>query len=364
MTVRANNFDFIRWLAATMVVVSHQYAALGRPSDEPLARLSGFATFGTIGLDVFFVTSGYLIVRSLVRRGDLRHFVCSRALRIVPGLAVSLGITAFVIGALATTLPLRVYLRHEATWSYVTRGLGLRDVQWTLPGVFVALPMPVVNVSLWSLWPEVQMYLIVAMLGLIAMQLRTPSRPVLAGGMAAVAVMALACHEDLCGRAIEPTTLARLAPLFAAGALLGLVRWRAPTALIALALTSSAACVTRGTMLFVPLFDAALALAVIGFAHLPLAPLARWGRFGDWSYGMYVYAFPVQQLVASWAPQLGLGAHIGIVYPITVLLGATSWHVVEAPALAFKPVFAAGIASRDEANMITTRPSSPLDACS
>jgi peptidoglycan/LPS O-acetylase OafA/YrhL len=362
MDDRANNFDFIRWLAATMVVVSHDYAALGRPGDEPLARLSGFATFGTIGLDVFFVTSGYLIVRSILRRRNLRHFLGARALRIVPGLLVSLVVTAFGIGAFATTLPVGVYLRHAATWSYVTRGLALRDVQWTLPGVFAGLPVPVVNVSLWSLWPEVEMYAAVGLLGLFATLMRASCRLVLAVGMAALAAAALSCHEDLAGRALEPTTLARLAPLFAAGALLGISHWRVHAA--AIALTSVAAWGARGTMLFVPLFDAALALTVIGFAHVPLAPLARWGRFGDWSYGMYVYAFPVQQYVAASTPQLGLGAHLGIVYPITVLLGAISWHVVEAPALALKRFLPTQAVPPHATSMVTMRPSSSLDACS
>src|SRR5262245_17166512 len=117
--LRTNNFDFIRWLAATMVVFSHDHAVLGR-NDEPLARLSGgFATFGTIGLDVFFVTSGYLVMQSFMRRDDLRYFVAARVLRIFPGLFVSLLVSAFVIGPLATTLPLGQYLRDGATWSYV-----------------------------------------------------------------------------------------------------------------------------------------------------------------------------------------------------------------------------------------------------
>jgi peptidoglycan/LPS O-acetylase OafA/YrhL len=335
-----NAFDFIRFVAASMVLASHEYAVLGRGGDEPFVHLtSGFASFGTLGVDVFFVVSGCLVTASIVRSGNVPFFVASRGLRILPALCVALLVSVLVIGAAATTLPLTQYLRDPATWRYVSRGILLHDLQWTLPGVFVTNRLPdVVNGSLWSLWPEVQMYGVVASLALLAALARVPRRHVLAAGMASIALVALLRHPDLAGRTFEGPFLTRLAPLFAFGALLGLAGWRARIGWPAFVLALALAVLARHTALFVPAFDAAVALGVIGIAHAPLGPLQRFGRYGDWSYGIYVYAFPVQQLVALRFPELPLAAHFALAYPAVLLLGAASWHVVEAPALRLKAV--------------------------
>lgn len=338
MDTHHNNFDFLRWLAASMVLCSHEYAVLGRGGEEPLVRLTGgFATFGTLGVDIFFAISGCLVTTSLVRRGNLAYFVASRALRIVPGLVVALVVTALLIGALATTLPPAEYFQDAGTWRYISRGIALHDLQWTLPGVFATLPASgVVNGSLWSLWPEVQMYAIVALLGAVAWLCRAPRRMVLLAGMTLVAAIALLRHPDLAGQHLESTALARLAVLFAFGAIVGLWGWRARIGWALFVLAAVGAVLLRHSQAFVPLFDLAVVLGVLGVAYAPLGRLRDFGRFGDWSYGMYVYAFPVQQLVALFGPGLVLPAHLAIAYTITLALGALSWHLVEAPALSLK----------------------------
>ncbi len=340
MDTHHNNFDFLRWLAASMVLYSHEYAVLGRGGEEPMARLTaGFATFGTLGVDIFFAISGCLVTASLVRRGNLAYFVASRALRIVPGLVVALVVSALLIGALATTLPLADYFRDVSTWRYISRGIALHDLQWTLPGVFASAPAAgVVNGSLWSLWPEVQMYAIVALLGAVAWVCRAPRRTVLLAGMALVAAIALLHHPDRAGQHLEGPALARLAVVFAFGAIVGLWGWRARVGWTLFVLAALGALLLRHSQAFVALFDLAVVLGVLGIAYAPLGRLRNFGRFGDWSYGMYVYAFPVQQLVALYAPALGLPAHFAIAYATTLALGALSWHLVEAPALSLKHV--------------------------
>ena len=116
----SNNFDFLRWLAASMVLTSHEFAVLRGGNGEPVARLTdGFATLGTLGVDAFFVISGYLVCASMMRGAAVPFFVAARALRLMPGLCVALLVSALVIGAAATTLPLADYWRAPETWSYI-----------------------------------------------------------------------------------------------------------------------------------------------------------------------------------------------------------------------------------------------------
>ena len=86
-----------------MVVFSHEYAIVGGGASEPLARLSaGFATFCTLGVDIFFVVSGLLVTQSLIERKAIGFFVVSRALRILPALFVVLALSAWVLGPALT----------------------------------------------------------------------------------------------------------------------------------------------------------------------------------------------------------------------------------------------------------------------
>jgi len=124
------------------VIVSHESALLPNGGTEPLTWLGGgFATLGTVAVDVFFVTSGFLVTRSLLERRSLRHFVAARLLRVLPGLAVMLVLTAYVLGPLFTSLPVTSYLTDPAVPDYVARNLNLAvdDPQWTLLGVFATL---------------------------------------------------------------------------------------------------------------------------------------------------------------------------------------------------------------------------------
>src|SRR5262249_40427148 len=153
-------------------------------------------------------------------RSSLPFFAASRVLRVVPGLAVALLFSAFVLGPLVTTLPLRDYLTNPAVRTYVTRNLNLLvvDPQWGLPGLFATSKHRfAVNGSLWSLWPEIQMYEYLLLLGVIGLPLAAYRGHVVGVGMVALAIFSWSVHGDLAGTGLEPTSLARLAPYFALG---------------------------------------------------------------------------------------------------------------------------------------------------
>jgi peptidoglycan/LPS O-acetylase OafA/YrhL len=340
-----NNFDFIRWLAATMVVFSHEFAIVGGADSEPLAQLTGgFATFGTLGVDIFFVVSGLLVTRSLIEREAIGFFIASRALRILPALIVVLALSAWVLGPMLTELPLRAYFLSRATWTYVARNLTLLDFQWGLPGVFLANPVQeAVNGPLWTLQPEVEMYGFLLLLGVIAAVggawLSRHRAMFVGAGMVTAIAWGWATHGDLAGRGLEPSSLARLAPYFGLGAVLYLARFAVPTTPLMTLAAWGVAIVSRGTLLFAPAFATAVALSTVWLAYSNLGPLKRWGRFGDFSYGLYIYAFPVQQTLIALFPSWHRPEHFAATYAAALLCAALSWRLVEAPALSLKKRF-------------------------
>jgi peptidoglycan/LPS O-acetylase OafA/YrhL len=338
---RLNNFDALRIAAALMVLFGHAYVLTGREALEPAIRLTG-RSFGEIGVAIFFVISGFLVSASWRRLPQPRAFLAARLLRILPGLAVAVASTALVLGPLASTLPPERYFAEPETWLYPIRNLLLYPVAYSLPGVFETLPYPdVVNGSLWTLRLEFSLYLAVPALWAVARRGRLV--PVLAA--AAAALLFLGCVAA--GSATPPVVLigARYLFLFLAGAALsasGPARWRQGWSavafwgvLAAFAFASPAWSLAASTLV--------LPLLVVSFALTPLRGLSSLSRWGDYSYGIYIYAFPVQQaLVQAFGPDISIAAFTALTLLCTTPLAVLSWLLVEKPALDLKPRFRRG----------------------
>lgn len=329
LDARRNNLDFLRFAAASGVILSHAFPlGEGTGAAEPLDVLTrGQLTLGRLCVAVFLVISGVLITRSWERTPDLARFTWARALRIFPGLFVVLALSALVLGPVFTALPLREYLASPDTYLYLLRNFTLYDPQWELPGVFEANAYPrAVNGSLWTLKYEVGFYLLTLGLGLVGL---------LRKGMVAFGWVGAAVASYVTGRlGFWP----ELYLYFGGGVALYL--WRDKVRMSPwLALASVAAWLVTarlgyGCRIATGLFGA---YAVLYLAFVPAGALARFGRWGDFSYGVYVYAFPVQQAVTAL-----LGGHAAwwvnaaVSFPVVVLLAALSWHLVEKPALSLK----------------------------
>jgi peptidoglycan/LPS O-acetylase OafA/YrhL len=333
----ANNFDFIRLAAASMVLVSHAFHLTGDGQSEPLQRLANDRlSLGSLGVAVFFFVSGLLVSESFDRSETISVFARKRALRIMPALAAIVLLSAFCLGPVVTQLPLAEYLASVGTWVYLENMFFIS--RHVLPGVFEDNPFPsAVNGSLWTLRFEFLFYLALGVLGagkLLRWQLILPL------WVGAIAIFAVGQQFAAPSRPLREFLLfAKLFGYFGAGMLayqlrdyvvIGWTQTAGALAAVALALRT-------------PYVEVALA-AGLGFVvvHLAYARAAwprRLTRAGDYSYGIYLYAFPLQQLCVSLMPKTSLHWWSGLLWaaPLTLAAAAASWHCIERPALNLKP---------------------------
>ncbi|MBV8794570.1 MAG: acyltransferase, partial [Hyphomicrobiales bacterium] len=161
---RDNNFTLLRFSAAMTVLFAHSVAVLGLPPErEFFFHRVGFS-LGEMGLDMLFVTSGFLVTASLVGRQDLIAYLWARILRVYPGIWVMLVLTVFVLAPALTSLPRDAYYTSPLTWEYFRKCATLiSGVRYSLPGVFENVPLKgEFNGSLWTMPVEVRMYLYLA----------------------------------------------------------------------------------------------------------------------------------------------------------------------------------------------------------
>ena len=326
---RNNTFDAVRLAAALAVIVGHAWPLHGI-TDPP--SIAGIAIFH-MGVYVFFSVSGYLIAQSWMGSTSPRAFLARRAARIFPALIVVVVVSIALIGPLATTLPMLQYFSSPITWGYL-QNLTLAAT-YELPGVFAGHSRPVVNGSLWTLGPEFICYLLLLALGLIASRV-SPGRaaPVtlFALTVVALALVSMSVVPEWLSDGARP--VAESMVFFMIGAVIA-VAGRGVFASLGAPVAIVLWCIGYFAAPDIPLFWAWLFLpvVVIGLGRLSTPVLRRAGRFGDISYGMYLWGFPVQQLVIAWAPDLSVAGSLSVALGVTVILAFLSWHLVELPSL-------------------------------
>ena len=328
-------FDALRLLLASAVVLLH---------SAPLAV--GAAGFDYRGswlhapilaiVPLFFGLSGFLVSGSALRARSPWHFAVRRGLRIVPALTVEVVLSAIVLGGLVTTLPLADYFRHPDFWRYFGNIVGL--VRFELPGVFEHNAYPrTVNGNMWTLPPEYLAYgvvfLSVWLLGTAHLRLRI--------GLLVLTLLGFVGADAYWHIGLPDYSYsgAGLVLAFLTGSLYFHIQHRLPHSpwlcLLAVVLYLVSAR-TPGLSFLALVF---LVYVVVYLGCLPIR-LPRLLAQGDYSYGIYLYGFPIQQ----WLSTLGAPMHpwYGLFLAsmlLTTLVSVVSWHVIEKPTLALKRYF-------------------------
>jgi peptidoglycan/LPS O-acetylase OafA/YrhL len=337
---RNNNFNLIRITAAFAVLVSHSFPlALGPKAVEPLAGILGM-TLGTIAVDVFFFTSGFLVTASLLTRQSVKQFVWARILRIYPALLVVVLLSVFGLGLFFTTHSSMAYLTDIKIYKYLIKCSTLiTGVDQHLPGVFETNPFEkAVNGSLWTMPYELKMYIILTGVWLIV-QLMPVGRIkvfkiVLVLSAVISGILLILVHFNIVNTGGKSL---KFFYMFFSGAAFYILRDRIVLSPIIFSLFLF---LLIGSFFDKDIFFVSY-VSVVGYcllylAYVPSGIVRKYNDFGDFSYGVYVYSFPVQQSVAALIPGVSPLVMFAFSSIATLILAVFSWSFVEKSALHFK----------------------------
>ncbi len=326
---RDNSLNLFRLILAFLVLFAHAYYIVGR-SDSPGFNGENLGGWAVIG---FFVISGFLITRSRFRT-DAGTFLVHRIARIMPAFVMCLLVTAFVFGPVAQLIThgtLAGYLTTAPTpLEYIWGNFFLHVDQYQIGQSLSTVPYANAwNGSLWTLYFEFLCYLAVWVLGGLAIYRRSI---VFVGALWAVSVVVriFTAFGIDGGLDADFGLFSRLLPYFLGGSLIYLVvhRWGLMPMVGILSIP-----VAGVLMVLVPVAGGPLAAPLIGYALLYLSTLIRqpaWIARNDVSYGFYIYAWPVQQLVVILGgAAFGMAVYLGITTIVTFVFGWLSWVLVE-----------------------------------
>jgi peptidoglycan/LPS O-acetylase OafA/YrhL len=288
LRTHTNVFDHIRLVAAGLVLWSHQHALMGL--HEPFVDVLG-ASFGGLGLYIFFAVSGYLNTQSVAQHRSVQVFLLNRALRIYPALAVCVVFTV-VLGFFVAT-DRDAYLSVKLL-SYIAKNVTLfSGVKMGVPGVFESNAFPqALNGSLWTLPYEVKMYVVLALC--LAATRYNLALPIIV--FAGAGVITMLGTAGLLPALPRNNFWVVFSTLFLAGSVVAGAKAMAGL-LVAIGALAAVALAFAGIGEQILAWQLLLTAIVIAIGCITLPKRLRLPL--DLSYGIYLYAFPVQQLSAT-----------------------------------------------------------------
>ncbi len=346
---RDNNFNLVRFLAAFAVLFDHiSLASLGPGVHKPVFEQMFGMSLSDLAVNVFFVLSGFLVTKSLVTRSDVVSYVTARFMRLVPGFAVMVAVVTVGLGLYFTSLAPLAYLTSEQTIVYWI-GTTLTFTEFgSLPGVYGGNPLPsVANAAIWTLKYEVIAY--VALLGLWGVGIL--QRRALFAFLGSVFVVIALVLIQQPGVHFSPhsmggaawASLVRFGLCFFVGAFFYCYRNKislsGPLAIVGLA--ASYLVIDLHTYEVVSIVSTGY--AVMWVSLVPAGRIRLYNSIGDYSYGIYIWHWPVLQSLIASQPDASFGWLFATTSAITITLAVASWHLIEKPALASQRTIAENV---------------------
>ena len=328
---RPGGFDYMRLILALLVICWHSVVTTYGDEFQDEVWGSGWRVAWAVILPMFFALSGFLVAGSLERSKTLVTFLGLRLLRIVPALAGEVTLSALVLGPLVTALPLRSYLSDSQFIVYFLNILG--DIHYKLPGVFLSNPQPgVVNGQLWTVPFELYCYMVLTALAITGVFKRRVWLLCFMGGFYALQVANTIFHP----RGFGPVGGYTLIMFFVAGLVLYQYRDK-------IAWNGALFCLAAGAFLALltvkngDRFAALPGAYVTVYLGLLNPPRDKVLLSGDYSYGLFLYGYPLQQALMSIGPEVRHWyLNLLLAIPCAAVVAASSWWLIEKPALSLR----------------------------
>ena len=347
---KKNSLGFLRIVFAALVLLDHAFPLGGfnRGSDPMWGWTKGQESFGGLAVVCFFVVSGFLVTRSFVEARSALGYAWKRFLRIMPGFWVCLIVTVALFAPIAYLYQhgtVHGYVRGhtDSPLGYLTHNALLSMNQYNVDGLLGSTPYAhsgypqAFDGSLWTLIFEAKCYIGVAALGLLGLYRRSRFSVV----ALSLALWAIQLKQQLHPGflkgwpVIGDVQMVRLAFVFSLGVLLYLYRDKVVISNSLAAVAFAVLVIGMRTGLYNAIGE--VALAYLCFWLAVRLPMSGFDRYGDFSYGLYIYAFPVEQLMALFGVhRLGLVPYVTFSLVVALALAVASWFVVEKPALSLK----------------------------
>ena len=355
---KANSVGFLRFVFALLVIFAHAFP-VGGFGTETLKLLTNHGYgIGSVAVDGFFAFSGYLITASYVRTKSLPIFLWHRVIRIFPAYWVCILLTAIVlplpfglhpdlnylysaffspaVGVLQAIygLLLPLFLACSPGWDKIASHLPqfpLLEFSGSLQSLISNNPYPIdINASLWTLGHEFRLYVIVGLLGFCGLLKKRVIVCLFLISWVGYAILNF--WLPLAGFIQAMKTSAH----FWAGALIYFIAIPQKKSLVIF--FGSITLITMPLSLY-PLVSP-FTTAYLMFWLAKNLPFNTLFRQRDYSYGLYIYAYPIQQALATaGVTQWGLGAYLAVTLILTSGLAFLSWHMVESKALGLKNIW-------------------------
>jgi len=326
-----SGFDYLRLTLSTSVIAWHAVLVCYGSDVDTALWASHFRPLVLFILPSFFALSGFLVAGSL-ERNSLSAFLMLRVLRIVPALAFEILLSSLLIGPLVTSLDLKAYFSSVVFRSYFLNIVGY--IHYQLPGVFTNLPIDQVNRQLWTIPYELECYIAIAVLAVIGLV----SRPRLLLAALLFGITYNLSRHFMAGSWLEPSgRILVVSFLFGAGLffLRTVIPYNKWMFVISLGMTW--VLLTSNSTMYFATPPVAYATVYVGLLNPRRIFLVRGA---DYSYGLYLFGFPTQQLVALALPSLRFPlVNFLLSWPLAWVFAWISWYFVESKVLGRKKWF-------------------------